>query len=331
VWVGRLLFHRVEALARVARPTSLDRLSVLVLNALCLGGPRRPALDDLEDSLRLGRPLLRQVLRRLESEGVVATAQRDPRATETAGTVWNLTPAGQQALEHGSYPRTIVERRAFHFVEGGAGPRFLSLLRSDLAGDLPVPPADWQFDPALLVACAHQAASWKQLHGFPPEVLEIVTMPDTAGSDRQEADWQRVIVDYPQQLFVLLLRGWGGGDRLVSFVVRPDSWGLQSDGPCFSLEGEAWPEVFPGLVEDPPLDQWRQAWRAWSQPRSLPSAEVEACELERAGVRLQVRMARRLFDRLRAARSDALKGEAWILAGEGPLRAAASLEIVAAE
>jgi hypothetical protein len=36
----------------------------------------------------------------------------------------------------------------------------------------------------------------------------------------------------------------------------------------------------------------------------------------------------RLIDRLRAARSDALKNEAWLLAGTGRLRAAAVIELV---
>ena len=73
-----------------------------------------------------------------------------------------------------------------------------------------------------------------------------------------------------------------------------------------------------------------QAWRAWCQPRNLPQAECDACRLERQDYRLRVEAGKPLIERLRAARSDALKGEAWLLAGESRLRAAALVDIVEA-
>ena len=48
------------------------------------------------------------------------------------------------------------------------------------------------------------------------------------------------------------------------------------------------------------------------------------------GIHLRVAPPARLLERLRAARSDALKGEAWLLAGEGPVRRAAVVELVEA-
>jgi len=76
------------------------------------------------------------------------------------------------------------------------------------------------------------------------------------------------------------------------------------------------------------LDHWRHAWRAWCHPRGLPVAEVDACILERQGCRLRVTAVPRLIERLRTARSDVFKGEAWLLAGTGRLRAAAQVELV---
>jgi hypothetical protein len=201
------------------------------------------------------------------------------------------------------------------------------------------------FDPALLYACPRQSPEWKNRHSFPEEVLEIL---GEGGSSQQipvdkerarhtpqfatvdTAEWRQVIVDSPMRLFALLVRGWQGEDRLQGFAVRPEGWGLQGESPCFSLEEDSWLEVFPDLAAEPPTDVWRQAWRAWCQARHVPGAEAEACQLERLGVYLRITMPHRVVDRLRAARSDALKGEGWILAGEGPVRPLARLEIVEA-
>jgi hypothetical protein len=87
-------------------------------------------------------------------------------------------------------------------------------------------------------------------------------------------------------------------------------------------------EVLTVLGGEPSADAWRQAWQAWSQTRSLPGGEVDACRLEPSGHRLVVRAPAKLLDRLKAAKSEALKGEAWVLAGAGRVRAAAMLDLV---
>src|SRR5205823_2754975 len=101
---------------------------------------------------------------------------------------------------------------------------------------------------------------------------------------------------------------------------------LNDAEPAFVL-GEGWQETFPDLAAAPARDVWRQAWRAWCQPRGLPAGEVEACVLERQDHRLRVVPTPRLLERLRADRSEALRGEAWLLAGSGVLRSAAQIEI----
>ena len=100
--------------------------------------------------------------------------------------------------------------------------------------------------------------------------------------------------------------------------------------PVFSL-GADWQTVLPELTDEPALDLWRQAWRTWCQPRGLPATETETCRLDRQGHRLKVGSPPRLAERLRSSRSDALKGEAWLMAGEGRVRTASLIEIVEAE
>jgi hypothetical protein len=66
----------------------------------------------------------------------------------------------------------------------------------------------------------------------------------------------------------------------------------------------------------------------WCQPRGLSAAEIETCPLQRVEHQLRVTLGSRVVERLRSSRSDALKGDAWVLAGDGPIRTAAQLEIV---
>jgi hypothetical protein len=140
-----------------------------------------------------------------------------------------------------------------------------------------------------------------------------------------------VILDRPAHLgaLVALVEEEGRGERLLGFAVQQDGWALRATSPTFAL-GAGWRDLFPQLAAEVPLDAWRQAWRAWCQPRSLPPAEVEACTLERQDYRLRITAPRRLVERLRTARSDALKGEAWLLAGTGGVRSVALVELAEA-
>src|SRR6516164_196200 len=82
LWIGHLLLHRVEALVRVTQPRRADPFMQLVLPALrldeandaphTLAMPQR--LERIQSRLHLERPLLAQVLRRLESEGLIQLA-----------------------------------------------------------------------------------------------------------------------------------------------------------------------------------------------------------------------------------------------------------------
>src|SRR4051812_5518015 len=169
VWVGHLSLHRIEALVELVHARRLDPFTLLVLQALAQERSARAAgsalapdelLGRLDSRFHLGRPLLRQVVRALLTEGLIAA--------DEGGCV--LTPRGEQALARGEYPTTSRERRGFHFLEPrpAAGearplPHFLDL---NSHGNMPRPVAEeWAFDLGALRACVGQPAEWKQRYG----------------------------------------------------------------------------------------------------------------------------------------------------------------------
>jgi hypothetical protein len=306
--------HRVEALVRVQKPAQLEALPLFVLKAAALA--HKPSLDEIEQPLHLGKPLVRQILRRLEAEELIES---------NGDQAWALTPLGRQSLENGIYPRASHERRSFYFVESeqpGQPPHPLGLRNHPATVPWPAP-EDWRFDTGLLEAALRRPAEWKAQHGFPTDVQEIVAAgPQT---------WQGIILDRPERLLAAMVLTPMGthGEQLLGFGVQQEGWGLQTGEPAFVVTG-SWQQVLPELAVAPSAEDWRQAWRAWCQPRALPAAEIDACGLEPHGCRLRVLAPSRLLERLRASRSDALKGEAWVLAGTGRLRTAARLDVVEA-
>jgi hypothetical protein len=320
VWIAHLTFHCLETVVAVARPMTLDRFSQLVLRAL-LASPDR-TVTGLDAALHLGPQVLTQVLRRLSHEGLAGT--------QGSG-AWHPTPLASQVLGQAGHPCDYCERRVFHFLERSSesfperAPHFVHV---ETAVWLPwAVPESWRFDASLLATCLAQPAEWKQAHGFPQDVRHIPGLSsDTVNGVVTE--WQKVILDRPEHLVAVLMLTpmEGGGERLLAFGVQPEGWVLQTAAPAVALA--PWAEVLPELAEDLPLAVWRQAWRSWCQPRSIPPVEIEACTLEREQYRVRVGAPRRLVERLRAARSDALKGEAWLLAGQGALRSAALVELV---
>jgi len=328
LWVGHLFLHRVECPVASVWPQALDGLNRFVLQAVAAEQARPRSgqqispsfLQRLDKRLHLGPSLLRQILRALALEGLAEVAPHGE---------WALTAQGRAALERGEYPRTSHERRVFHFVEPAGGgttsgqlPHFL-YLNGHLGVPWPVG-VDWSFDVNVLHACVRQPAAWKQQHSFPEEVREI--LPLAAGT--AVPAWQRVIVDRPERLpVVLVLAGVTDSNRqFLGFAVRQERWALQATHPVFILR-EDWHAPFPELGRGPSETACRQAWRLWCQPRGLLAEDVEACDLRPDDLHLHVAAPTSLVERLRTARSDALKGEAWILIGEGTLRRAVVLDV----
>src|SRR5262249_1179812 len=146
----------------------------------------------------------------------------------------------------------------------------------------------WHFDGSLLEACLRQPPEWKQRHHFPQDLEEILTVESDAGPGAPPS-WQRVIVDRPERLAVVLALAPAeeGGESLVGFPVQQEGWTLQAAKPAFIL-GAGWQETFPDLTHEPDADAWRQAWQAWCRPRNLPAGEVDASVPERHDYRLRV-------------------------------------------
>src|SRR5262249_2883468 len=154
-------------------------LTLYILKALDLSAPPpadRPgegAVRRLDARLHLGPQVLGRVLRGLEQEGLVRGGP---------GEAWAVTALGREALGRGEYPRPRRRGRMFHFVavpdrEGAPGrePQFLALHNS--SGIAWPPAAGARFDVRALAACLGRPPEWKQRHGFPLDVLEILGLP----------------------------------------------------------------------------------------------------------------------------------------------------------
>ncbi len=317
LWVGHLYLHRLEAPVRSARRVKLDPLAHLVLQALSLEPAASACCGDavcaerLPERLHLPAAVLHQILNTLQKDALV----------QQAGGGWITTERGRQGLQQQEYPVERQERRVFPFVERldeqgqrRLPPQYLPL------GECPATP--WhvqeseQLDPALLMEAVRQPPAWKQEFGFPGDVAE-------AGAEVASASWRRVLVDRPEQVFLALAQC---GTEVLGFAVHVDSWAL-ADTPVLRLPLTAAQSVWPLLREKPETGLVREAWLGWCRQRSLPMGEADASELSYHLDRVEVRAPERLLHRLRSARSDVFKGEAWLLLGTGPLRPAVVLQM----
>jgi hypothetical protein len=317
LWVGHLLLHHIDALACLVHPCPADPFTRHLLGALTLDesrpAPTAEALRRLDERLHLGTGLLGQALRALARDGLV-------EANGSGG--WRLTAAGQQARDVGEYPRTARERRAFHFAEprasGGVPPHFLSL-RPQAAAPAPAP-EDWEFDPEVLRSCVARPAEWKRRYGFPEDVRAIP-------GPEEAPPWEGVMLDRAERLLAVLVPTVAeGAPLLLGFAARQDGWALHSSEPALVVRDD-WSELFPELSGGTTGEDLAAAWRGWARSRGLPDDEAAACAVEARGERLRVAAPASLVARLKSARSDALKGEAWVLAGEGAIRQALLLDI----
>jgi hypothetical protein len=301
-WLGSLLIHRVEALVGVQRRRPLDALAAALL--------RRLAVAPTANGLHLDAQLLSRLTRELTAAGLLDRA--DGR--------WRLTEGGRQALAAGTVGEISEERREFTFVDDGPD-RPLRYLRWQAPAVAPVAAEGAPFDVAILNACLGQSPEWKAARGFPDDVV-AVSAPDAS-------DWRRIVVDHVERCTVLfVLCTSEPSPMLRGFPLRAD--GVGAKDPALTL-GAAWEEVLPDLALAPPPEAWREAWRAWCQARNLPPAEVDACRVEWIEDRVRVFAPAELAKRLRHTHGEVVKGEAWLLAGSGAVRAAAAVELIESE
>jgi hypothetical protein len=304
LWFAHLLLCRIEVLVEASSSAPLAALAQALLPLL----PRPGAafqVDSLAAELHLDRTLLVQLLHELARGGAVRSVHAN-----TADT-WEVTVPSPAASLTKTAP-THLERRSFFFTVGEP-PRFLPLAPRATTPIAPPPPNGFSFDLAVLHACGQQSAEWKARIGFPEDVLRVVDL----GEGGKEEDWRRVPVVRAEQAQLVVVQTAAG---LLGFPVRAEGWSVETK-PVLSVPGGV--EALSPLFDEVGLDAWKQSWQAWCQQRSIPVGEAEACKLELSGHRLLVRAPGRLIDRLRASRSDALKGEAWLLAGSSPQRSGA--------
>jgi hypothetical protein len=302
VWLTHLLVHRVEALADVDVTRPLGGLRLEVLRSLSAGHP--PA--------GLDAGLLACVSRELVALGLLTSTDRGRQ----------ITPAGRDASATGAVASRALQRRCFCFVDNRAlqlPPCYIRVLRR---GSPVAPPEPWEFDSDILRQTALRPDDWKERRRFPREV-HAVHLPEV-GKD----DWRLILFDQAEHFFVafLELAGPAGETRLRGYAGQSEGWTLDTREAAIEI-GESWQEALPDLAADPAIELWQGAWRAWGQQRGIPPAETATCRLARSGCLLQVEAPRRLLSRLQDTRSDALKGETWLLAGTGRARAAAKVEL----
>lgn len=310
--VGFLLWHRIEALVSVRRPSRLDPLDSHLLQALALHGPLD--IEQIDQHFHLGQAFLGQILRALQADGL---ARPDPQGQ------WQPTARGQQATSSGTLERTSQQRRVFHFLESdvpGSPPLFVNLQNS--ADAIPFQPGnDWKFDAGLLQACVDRSPDWKRSHEFPVDIDAAIGQGAAASMPEQAPSWQRVMVDQALQMTVLLATT-PQADRVLGFAVNRAT-GKLGDKPAFTLS----PDALAGLTPAPSAAGWLQAWHDWGQKSGLVGIRGETRGVQVEGAALSVTVSARLMERLRAYHPDTVRGTAWLLAGTGRIRPACRLQI----
>lgn len=317
LWVGYWYLHRVEAPFISHRHVPLEPLARLLLQALALEQPeaccgRGECLRRLQARLHVPGAVLQQMLRGLEHDALVAGDAHG----------WSATEHGRAASEHDECVQKLTERRIVPFAErpDAEGRRLLPPHFLPVAECAAVP---WmvgdeeRFDPALLAECLAQPVRWKEAIGFP---ADAVRLDDGAEPD---AEGRGVIVDRPERAFLAVTLT--DADELLGFAATPTGWEL-ADEPALRLPATA-RSAWPALAEAPDEADLAEAWAVWCRQRSVPPAETAACRLRWAGGHLDVMAPPRLEQRLRDARSDVFKGEAWLLLGAAHVRPAAALRL----
>ncbi|HKB01942.1 MAG TPA: hypothetical protein VKD90_06960 [Gemmataceae bacterium] len=139
----------------------------------------------------------------------------------------------------------------------------------------------------------------------PDRVPAAIFQPNGASISPRADDWRTVPVVRAGHIAGAAVRR---GDAIQIYAADA-GWAI-GENPLWELPADALPNTAPA--------DWTKAWRAWCAARSL--REEAAVEVTVDGVVARV-AAERLGGIAEVARS-----EAWLLAGDGPLRPAAVLE-----
>src|SRR5947209_8464762 len=318
MWAGYLFVHRIEALVESVDPRPIDPLTMHVLQAIAVDqpqdAPHEHAGNPLLTRLHLPAAALHQLLVGMERDALVRRCEPG---------CWCLSERGRDVLQARADPTPRRERRTFPFVErlGATGrrlapPHFLPIEEcAAVAWDVN---DTHHFDLALLRASIAQPATWHERYGFPAGGMRILGPSDGA----LDQAWERVIVDRAERSFMVLI---AQTDRtLLGFAAETGSWKLHDEAPVLRLPEAAW-DALGDLTPAPAV--WEEAWRMWCRQRHLPQSDADACRLQFDGIHLDVFAPESFVQRLRTAKSDMLRDESGLLAGDGYLRPAALLRL----
>jgi hypothetical protein len=321
LWVGSLFVHRVEALIESIEPRPVDGLALQILEALAVDQAASeahvPGADPLPGRLHLPAAAVRRLVSGLAAQDLV-------QAHEPGG--WRLSERGRAVLAARADRAPRRERRTFTFLErlSPAGRRFSPPHFLPLAE---CPATAWEideahrFDVALLGACLAESEAWKQQHDFPTGAHRILAPAD----DDVNGAWDRVVVDRPQRVAIALAAS-RDEPALLGFAAELPAWQLHAEAPVLRLSPPA-SAALPELTVSPAA--WQEAWRLWCRQRHLPQNEADACRLSLDGIYLDVHATESFTQRLLQSKTDLLRDEPGLLAGDGYLRAAALLRLQA--
>ncbi len=312
LWFAHLFIHRVEAPVRFRTTRKLQTLHHLTLHAMELERRQTKSsaqlLAGLESRLHLPAQAIVRILRLLSNDGLVAKGDSGE---------WSLTADGLKAKETGEYVGHDSGRNVFPFLERLdqdsnrlAPPHFLNV-QSAAVGTKWEVTDDKGFDLALLHDCVQQDAAWKRRFAFPLEIEQIVDADTTC----RMMPWQRVIVDRPERVAVVLALTT---DRLLAFAVQEEGWLLLASAPLFSLD-DCWPDLLPTIAQQPDDQLRQQGWQELCQSRGIPEEEIDHCELKMDATTLRVQAEPSLANHFRGQR-DLPKDGLWTLVGDGLLR-----------
>ncbi len=278
------------------------------------------AFADVQNSNRVVQELAQRL--HLQDSFVLQTLTQFQKANLVChkNETWHLTDEGTRCLESEGSPAFSQQRRAFYFEameEGGS--RFLPLHRPSTHAL--TPPEDWTFSPSELKACLQQNRQWKQRHGLSLDVQSLVD----AGAEQSWDDWQRLIVDHAEECYLLLVLTDKG--ELRGYSLQPHGWRLSTSSLVLRLDKD-YREVMPEIQDHEAPELWKQAWLNWGRPRQLPRKELEECEVKRDGLQLRIATPDSLYATLKRNNSEALKGDAWLMVGEGRARQLCQVRIV---
>jgi hypothetical protein len=300
MWYAQPTLSRLEALAEVAGLPALDALAHSLAVFLSASTQQTPAT--VAAALGVPLSLVQSLLRSLTTEGLVQQSGGEVR----------VTPAGKEMVRSGGEGPPRLERRVFRFTTTPA--HFVAL-----SGATPYAPlSDWEFDMGQVEQALARPDDWKRRHGFPLAVRRVLAAP----AEPSSLTWPSIPLAAAEVAHLVVVES-ASASKLIAYPAQPDGWGLGRE-PVWELPsaGEL-AEVFGEVT----AEDWKGAWLAWCHQRNLPATEAEACRLELQDHKLTVHAPAKLVDRLRQARSDAVKGEAWLTGGHGRLRGLARIEL----